>query len=384
MNKKGMNSKGSVAFVSFRLGQTDGVSVVAKTWQTAFEKMGYQTLTVAGEGPVDRLVPGLEIDAELEPARHEFEAAVSDCDLVVVENLLTIPMNLPASRIVASVLAGRPTILHHHDPPWQRARFAHVTELPAQDPTWVHVTINKLTNHEFAERGIQATTIYNAFPTPESQPQAEQREQSRQELPIEKQGHAEQAPQGGQSQTPGRLRLRDRTRNQINVEQNERLIVHPVRAIGRKGIPAAVRLAEELGATYWITGAAEEGFRPELDRILADAQCRTIHRPAPTQEALYAAADLIVFPSLWEGFGNPPIEAALHHKPVAVSHYPVAEELRGLGFDWPDLDQVDLLRQELISPDLDRISHNRSIVRQKLGMDDMCKALDQLILQAGW
>lgn len=379
-----MSKKGSVAFVSFRLGQTDGVSVVAKTWQTAFEHMGYQTLTVAGEGPVDRLVPGLEIGAELEPARHEFEAAVSDCDLVVVENLLTIPMNLRASRIVGSVLAGRPTILHHHDPPWQRSRFANVTELPATDPMWVHVTINQLTKHEFADRGIQATTIYNAFPTPESQPQAEQRWQSGQERPIEQQGHTEHAGQGGQPQTPGRLRLRAHTRNQINVEQDERLIVHPVRAIARKGIPAAVRLAEELGATYWITGAAEEGFGPELDRILSDARCRTIHRPAPSQEALYAAADLIVFPSLWEGFGNPPIEAALHHKPVAVSHYPVAEELRELGFDWPDLNQVDLLRQELTSPDLDRIFHNRSIIREKLGMDDMRKALDQLILQAGW
>ena len=53
----------SAAFVSFRLGVTDGVSVVARNWQRAFEQLGYRVHTVAGEGPVDRTVPGLAIAA---------------------------------------------------------------------------------------------------------------------------------------------------------------------------------------------------------------------------------------------------------------------------------------------------------------------------------
>ena len=153
------------ALVSFRLGLTDGVSVIAGSWAEALAGLGFDVVTVAGEGPVDRRVPGLAIGAPTPPSRAEVAEALADADLVVVENLCTIPLNLPAARLVAEVLAGRPAVLHHHDPAWQRPRFAHVTDLPTDDPAWRHVTINHLTRRQFAERGIDAVTIYNGFPT---------------------------------------------------------------------------------------------------------------------------------------------------------------------------------------------------------------------------
>ena len=134
----------SAALVSFRLGRADGVSVVAKRWREALVDLGFDVSTVAGDGPVDRLVPGLAIDAAVEPLVAEVKEALDGFDLVVVENLLTIPMNLAASRVVAEVLRGRPAILHHHDPPWQRPRFEAITELPPDDPSWRHVVINQL------------------------------------------------------------------------------------------------------------------------------------------------------------------------------------------------------------------------------------------------
>ena len=153
------------AFVSFRLGLTDGVSVVTGHWQRAVESMGFDTVTVAGEGPVDRTVAGLELAAANPPDLDELRAALADADLIVVENLCTIPLNLPAARAVAEICAGRPTVMHHHDPPWQRAHFAHITELPIEDPAWRHVTINDLTRDQFHDRGIDAVRIYNGFPT---------------------------------------------------------------------------------------------------------------------------------------------------------------------------------------------------------------------------
>ena len=63
----------------------------------AFASFGFEIVTVAGDGPVDRCVPGLAIGASDPPDPVELASVLTDADLVVVENLLTIPMNLPAS-----------------------------------------------------------------------------------------------------------------------------------------------------------------------------------------------------------------------------------------------------------------------------------------------
>ncbi|MFV1990484.1 MAG: hypothetical protein ACC652_07070, partial [Acidimicrobiales bacterium] len=137
-----------IGFISFRLGRTDGVSIVASHWMRACRELGHEICTIAGEEPADFVLPGLAIDASVPPNTDDIEASLRDLDLVVVENLLTIPLNLKASLLVAEALRGRPAILHHHDPPWQRDRFAHVTELPVDDPAWRHVTINETTAAE--------------------------------------------------------------------------------------------------------------------------------------------------------------------------------------------------------------------------------------------
>ncbi len=335
------------AIVSFRLGGTDGVSIVAESWARSLGALGFDLRTVAGEGEADVVLPGLAIEAPAPPGDAEIIAAL-DADLVVVENLCTIPLNLPAARAVADALRGRPALLHHHDPPWQRERFAHVTELPPLDPAWRHVCINRLTRAQFAERGIEATTIYNGFDTHPS---------------------------------PGD---REGTRAVLEVADDEVLLVHPVRAIARKDVPSALALAAAVGGTYWLPGGAEEGYGPTLDRLLAEATCRVLHRPWSRRSDLYAAADAVLFPSLWEGFGNPPVEAAIHRKGVAVGDYSVADELRALGFGWLPTDDPAPLRAWLAAPDEAVLDHNQAVAERHLSLDAQTEALRNLLGEAGW
>ncbi|HEX7097297.1 MAG TPA: glycosyltransferase family 4 protein [Acidimicrobiales bacterium] len=336
------------AIVSFRLGYDDGVSVVAATWQQALTELGFTVRTVAGEGPVDVVVPGLAIDADHPPTVDEVRAALAGADLVVVENLLSIPMNLPASRVVARELARRPAVLHHHDPPWQRARYAHVTELPPDDPAWRHVTINQFTANEMAARGIRAVTIYNGFDVDE--PRAD----------------------------------RAAARRAIGFAPDELVVVHPVRAIPRKNVPKALEIAEALGATYWLTGSIEEGYDDELAAIFARAKTKVLHRHHDDRAQLYAAADLVVFPSTWEGFGNPPIEAAIHRRGVVVGSYPVATELRALGFRWFDPDDLAGIKAFLRSPDESLLDTNEALAREHFSYDTMRDRLRALLDDAGW
>lgn len=341
------------AFISFRLGLDDGVSVATGAWIDAFRSLGFETFTVAGEGPVDHLIPGLAIDAHEAPPADLLNRVLSTADIVVVENLATIPMNLAASRTVARTLAGRRAVLHHHDPPWQRERYRHITELPPDDPSWLHVTVNELTRAQFAERSLEATTIYNGFDIPQAHPATTQE-------------------------------MRHIVRGSLDVGDDELLVVHPVRAIARKGIDAAIAFSESIGATYWLTGPAEEGFDGELDRLIAAARCRVIHRPHPERAEIYAACDAVVFPSRWEGFGNPPVEAALHRRPAVVGDYPVARELRALGFDWFDPGEPDLFTSWLEHRDYDLIEANFEVAATHLSKATMTRKIRKLLDEAGW
>src|SRR5438067_3881800 len=115
------------AIVSFRLGGVDGVSVVAESWRRALIEFGFDVVTVAGSGVADHLVRGLAFDTDDDPDVAELATAIDDADVVIAENILSIPLRLEASQAVATVLRGRPAIVHHHDMAWQVAGRQHVT-----------------------------------------------------------------------------------------------------------------------------------------------------------------------------------------------------------------------------------------------------------------
>lgn len=349
------------AFLSFRFSPTDGVSVVARTWMRSFRRLGFEVVTVSGATGSDRVVEGLGLTPtgrDPEALVADLESALAGVDLVVVENLLTIPMNLEASRAAARVLAGRRTLVHHHDPPWHRERFAHITELPVDSPGWLHVSINGLLQRELAERGIDSTLIYNGFEFPDP------------------------------ADVANRSAIRARTRTELSVGPDEFLVAHPVRAIERKNIPAAIDLCESLGAVYWLLGPAEEDYAEHLERLLDGARCRVIHRSWESRFGIYAACDHVTFPSTWEGFGNPPIEASLHRRSVSIGSYAVGAELRALGFDWYDATDHDSIRDLHATANVDRLEsvldNNEAIAREHFSFERMHSSLERLLMEAGW
>ncbi|MDQ3574353.1 MAG: hypothetical protein M3404_05430, partial [Actinomycetota bacterium] len=260
-------------------------------WEWALEQLGFVVRTVAGEGQAQDILPGLRIEAQDPPSAAELERVIQDAGLVVVENLCSLPLNAAASKLVGEVLRGRRAVMHHHDLPWQRDDFKDWPP-PPDDPNWAHVTINDMSRRQLEERGISATTIHNRFHT--------------------------EAPAGD------RLGARRR----LGIGADQRLVLHPVRAVPRKGVPTAVALAESLGAVYWLLGPTEEGYGPDLEPLLAAARVTVLRGLYDLDlAAAYAACDAVAFPSDFEGFGNPVIESAIHRRPLAIRRYPVAAEL---------------------------------------------------------
>ena len=144
-------------------------------------------------------------------------------------------MNLAATGAVSNVLTGRPAVLHHHDLPWQRERFAHFDDLPADDRSWVHVTTTELSAQELhSKRGICATVVHNAFDVDAS---------------------------GGN---------RYRARSTMAIDPGERVLLQPTRALPRKNVRTGIALAEAVGATYWLTGAAERAGSCMLGARVSD------------------------------------------------------------------------------------------------------------------
>ena len=337
-----------IAMVSFRLGLTDGVSIEAEKWTEALRSLGHDVITVAGEGNVDVLVPGLAIDTMADPNVKELERVFRNVDVVIVENLASLPLNLDARDAIYEVLKDRAAIFRHHDLPWQRPHLEHL-EGPAHLGPWAHVTINDRSRIELAARGITAVTIPNHFDC---------------------------------SPAPGRREL---LREAIHVKRSSRVILQPTRAIPRKNVTAGLRLAEKLGAIYWLLGKAEDGFGSELERLLSNAMTG-VRRGLPegaTMDDAYAGCDLVVMPSTWEGFGNPVIEAVTHLKPLARYRYPVMEEIESHGFHFFDLDDLDGIEAAMSDPDAEFLEKNLAIAKANYDLALLPARLAELLASVG-
>jgi glycosyltransferase involved in cell wall biosynthesis len=377
-----------IGFVSTRFAGTDGVSLETAKWASVLEELGHDCFYFAGQcdRPPERSRvveeafyrhPEIEavnhfayggdmaaedwIDDEPEDERHpprtstsaltrppsatrrihelrehfkhELRAFVRDftLDLLVIENASAIPLNLPLGLAIAELVGETaiPTIAHHHDFHWERQRFLvnAVPEIlaaafPPSHPAIRHVVINSVQASALASRnGLTARVIPNV-------------------MEFER-------PPGPPVVDPAVVRA------DLGIRDGELMLLQPTRVIQRKGIEHAIEFTRRLGrpASLVISHAAgDEGLEYEgrvrefagllgvtvrfesslvADRRGVTPDGRHVYELAD----VYRAADLVTYPSAFEGFGNAFLEAVYFRRPILVNNYSTYEvDIRPRGF----------------------------------------------------
>lgn len=134
-------------------------------------------------------------------------------------------------------------------------------------------------------------------------------------------------------------------------------------------IDAFARLKKDKAIPHKLVVVGEEGWNNErlltkLDRLdIAEDIVITGFIEDNQLPSLYSGATALVYPSLYEGFGLPVLEAMACGVPVACSNTSSLPEVAGeaaLLFDPTDVDQIYSSMQELLSDD--RLRNNLSEV----------------------
>ena len=357
--------KQSFGFVSTRFSGTDGVSLETRKWQDVLKAKGCQVFFMAGEldtpEDVSCLVPKaffkhpeiLDIQNELFTQKrrsrkitqkvHEIKEELKDAleqfldrfkfEILVVQNALSIPVNIPLGLALMEFITekGIPTIAHHHDFHWERQRFHSFAAMdylrsafPPILPNIQHVVINSIAGMELSRRtGASWVLIPNTM-----------------DFKI--------LPQD----------IDDFNRNlkeDIGLDENCFFILQPTRMVSRKGIETSVELVSRLRkpncALVIPHEGGDEGFsyqeRVENYAKFMGVDLRIISkrigkkrgvdadgRKKYTLWDIYPHADLVSYPSLYEGYGNAFVEAIYFRKPVLINRYTIFEaDIEPKGFD---------------------------------------------------
>lgn len=366
-----------IGMIGTRFAGLDGVSLEAAKVADALAADGHETVWFAGELG-SGFAPGVEFRAahfdtaenrELEArvfgggpytaanrdgllrGAAALQAALTDfldvyaVDVVLVQNALAIPMQLPLGLAITNVLATSrlPAIAHHHDFAWERARFDScaipgLVELafPPELGPLRHVVINTNAGDALLRRrGIDSTLLPNVM------------------------DFAREPPAGD-----GRA-----YRTAAGLSPKDTVLLQSTRVLPRKGIELTLQLASELRdptVKVIVThpGDVDEAYLESLERLAEDLVV-DMHRVSPDAVGCrladaYAAADLVCFPSLYEGFGNALLEACYFRKPVLVNRYPVyVRDIAPTGIDCIEIDGA--ITREVVAQAADWLQNPRRV-----------------------
>jgi glycosyltransferase involved in cell wall biosynthesis len=142
-------------------------------------------------------------------------------------------------------------------------------------------------------------------------------------------------------------------RADLGVQPGETLLLQPTRVIQRKGIEHAIEFARRLGRPTRLVvshAAGDEGLEYEArvrefaDLLGVDVRFESAlvaERRGTTADGrriyrlgdVYPAADMVTYPSSFEGFGNAFLEAVYYRRPILVNNYSTYEvDIKPKGF----------------------------------------------------
>ena len=359
----------NVGIIATRLAGTDGVSLEEMKWTAVLKKEGFTCYYFAGELDRPRARSYIAEEAHfMHPEIREIHenvfglttrsrtitrkihrikrrlkdhlyAFINKYDIrhLVVENCLTIPLNIPLGVALTELIqeTGLPTVAHHHDFYWERDHFMvnSVADylnmaFPPNLPSIDHFVINSFADTQLSFRtGISAKICPNVMDFENPPP------------PVDE--------------------FASDVRQALGIEDDELLILQPTRVVKRKGIEHAIELTHRLGrkAKLVISHASgDEGYDYEqrLREYTELMDVNTIfvsdiireHRgynegghKIYTLEDIYPHADLVTYPSSFEGFGNAFLEAVYFKKPIVVNSYSIyTKDIKPKGFSVIEID----------------------------------------------
>ena len=255
-----------------------------------------------------------------------------EIEILVVQNAMTIPMNVPLGVAVATFIAetGFPTIAHHHDFYWERDRFS-VNAIgdilrmafPCTLNSVQHVTINSEAQRALSHRrGISSVLVPNVLDFDESPTEDEYSQDLRENIGLE--------PEDIMFLQPTRVVPRKGIEHSIaligalNNPRCKLIVSHESGDEGDEYMHALEEMAEHEGVD----------LRFVADRIDEVRGTNEAGEKTYTLADAYLRSDFITYPSLYEGFGNALIEAFYYRKPVLVNRYSIfVTDIEPKGFD---------------------------------------------------
>lgn len=443
MNETIVQNK-KILFIHYRVGKTDGVSLEMAAWKEIFEKQGAQVKLMSGpenEG-ADFVVSDLESqlnpqiftidedafgglktfqsDEQLEEnIWQKVESIKSDLndhlsafrpDFIIVSNIFSVGENLPAVIALGDVLCDLriPTVIVCHDFYWEEARYDWPTNAFIEriledyflidDPLFSYLVINHIAQEAlFQRRGIRAEVLNDTFDF---------------NLPS-----LNQSPQMRQLLEENKVDLEDilfLQATRIVRRKNIEVAIDFVRAFnqnldklhGKTLYNGQVFDASKNKATLLLSGYAEYRDMPYFRKLLRYAIrlgvdmiiLRSLTNDSDQHEGVHALwdaypfADIITYPSQYEGFGNQLLEAFFVKKPVILFEYPVfktdiktkdvqvvslgdTKETKSYGFAFVGKEQIQAAVAEVIDVLLSRekyqlmVDHNFNVGKEHFSYD---------------